>query len=208
MASAPSKTTIVKTVNNNTGITKSTTTVVSGGSSTVTKATTIGKPKTTSASTSVSTPATAAGAVLADVRWIVGPNDTGWTMCGPVAVANHLLSATGIEASNAEMECLYRTAGGIGDSGAPLEFFLAAAHHAGLAGCRLSAYQRAERAEDAGVVLLSVPGLTGAHAAAVVPGGRVVLWGAEVDLAGIDAHVLDAWTLNWHDTEETCRPFI
>ena len=28
---------------------------------------------------------------------------------------------------------------------------------------------------------------------------RVGLWGAEVDLAGLDAHVLDAWTLNWHD---------
>ena len=150
MASAPSKTTIVKTVNNNTGITKSTTTVVSGGSSTVTKATTIGKPKTTSASTSVSTPATAAGAVLADVRWIVGPNDTGWTMCGPVAVANHLLSATGIEASNAEMECLYRTAGGIGDTGAPLEFFLAAAHGGIIPLCRVQLAAADDRIEPRG----------------------------------------------------------
>ena len=208
MASAPSKTTTVKTVNNITGVTKSVSTVKSGGSTTVTKTTTIGKPKPTTSAASVSTPATAPGTVLANVRWIVGPNDTGWTMCGPVAVANHLLSATGIEASNAEMECLYRTAGGIGDTGAPMEFFLAAAKHPGLAGCRLAAYQRAERAEDAGVVLLSVPGLTGAHAAAMVPGGRVVLWGAEVELAGLDAHVLDAWTLNWHDTEETCRSFI
>jgi len=198
MTSAPSKTTTVKTVNNNTGITKSVSTVKTGNSVTVTKTTTIGKPKTTSSSSSVSTPATAAGAVLEDTQWITGPNDGGWTMCGPVALANHLLAVTGVEASNTDMERLYRIAGGIGDTGAPLEFLLAAAKVSGLAGCHLATYQHAERPGDAGVLLLGLSGLPGAHACAVVPGGRVVMWGAEEDLGGLGATVMDAWSLTWH----------
>jgi hypothetical protein len=204
MASAPSKTTTVKTVNNITGVTTARKTVVSGGSSTSTTTKTIGTKvsapkKAATAKKATTTPAKAAGTVLAGTRWIVGPNESGWTMCGPVAVANHLLAVTGVEASNADMEALYRTAGGIGDTGAPLEFCLAAAHVSGLAGCRLHTWQRAERPEDAGVLLLDIDGLTGAHAAAVVPGGKGILWGAEVDLTDLAAHVIDAWTLNWHD---------
>jgi hypothetical protein len=47
VTSTPSKTTVVKTVNNKTGVTKSVSTTTSGGSTTVTKTTTIGKPATT-----------------------------------------------------------------------------------------------------------------------------------------------------------------
>lgn len=207
MASVPTHTTTIKTVNNRTGVTTSSTTKVSGGSTTVTRTTTIGKPKSVSSAhktgTTTKAPAKAAGAVLQDTRWITGPNDTGWTMCGPVAVANHLLAVTGVEASNRDIERLYKAAGAIGDSGAPLEFFLAAATSTGLAGCRLAAYTPAGRVTDAGVLLLAVNGVTDLHAAAVTPTGDAVLWGTAVPLAVLDARVEDAWSLTWHGGDAT-----
>jgi len=201
MASTPKKTTTTtKTVNNKTGITKSSTTTKSGGSTTTTKTTTIGKPASVStAKKTVATPAKAAGEMLA-ARWITGPNDDGWTMCGPVAIANHLLAATGVEASNADVERLYKAAGAIGDSGAPLEFFLAAAAGTGLAGCRLASYGRV-CLPDAGVLLLAIGGVDDLHAAARTRDGRVVLWGDDVELETLGALVLDAWSLTWHGKE-------
>jgi len=199
MASAPSRTTTVKTVNNKTGITTSTSTVRSGNSVSVTKTTTIGAPKTVSpASSSVSSPSKASGTALAE-RWITGPNDSGWTMCGPVAVANHLLDATGVEASNADIERLYRAAGAIGDSGAPVEFFLAAACTTGLAGCRLASYRRTLAEDEPGVLLLAIGGLPDLHAAARTRDGEVVLWGAGVRLAEWDAFIIGAWSLTWQE---------
>ena len=198
MASAPSKTTTVKTVNNRTGVTKTTKTVVSGGSTSVTKTTTIGSPKTTTSSKSASTPSKAAGAVLGE-RWITGPNDDGWTMCAPVAIANALLAATGIEAANGDIERLYRRAGAIGDSGAPLASFLAAARSTGLAGCRLADYQPSI-VSYADLLLLAVPGLDDLHTAAVAD-GSAIMWGAAVPLGQLDATVLDAWSLTWHGQE-------
>ena len=197
MASTPSKTVTTKTINHKTGVTKSSTTHTSGGSSTVTNTTTIGKAaKVSSSKKTASAPAKAAGELLA-ARWITGPNDGGWTMCGPVAIANHLLAVTGVEASNGDIERLYRAAGGIGDSGAPLEFFLAAAAGTGLAGCRLACYGRV-LVPDAGVLLLAIGGVDDLHAAARTRDGRVVLWGDDVELETLDALVLDAWSLTWH----------
>ena len=204
MASAPHKTTITRTVNNRTGITRSTSVFQRGGSTTVTRTTTIGKAKKAASSgkKSASSPAKAAGAVLADTRWITGPNDCGWAMCAPVAVANCLLAATGLEAGNGDMERLYRAAGGIGDSGVPLLPVLAAAASTGLAGCRLASYAPA-LPDDADLVLLALAGLTGLHAAAVT-GEGAVMWGAAVPLAELDAHVIDAWSLQWHGLETSC----
>ena len=202
MASAPHKTTVTRTINNRTGITRSTTVTQRGGSTVTTRTTTIGKPKRAASSgkKSASAPAKAPGTAVAS-RWITGPNDGGWTMCGPVAVANHLLAVTGTEASNAAIERLYRAAGGIGDSGAPLDVILAAAASTGLAGCRLAAYQETERIADAGVLLLAVNGVTDLHAAALTPAGRAVLWGGEFPLADLDARIVAAWSLTWHGTE-------
>ena len=201
MASAPHKTTITRTVNNRTGITRSVTVRRSGGSTVTTRTTTIGKAKKAGSSAKkASSPAKAPGTAVAS-RWITGPNDGGWTMCGPVAVANHLLAVTGTEASNAAIERLYRAAGGIGDSGAPLDVILAAAASTGLAGCRLAAYQETERIADAGVLLLAVSGVTDLHAAALTPAGRAVLWGGEFPLADLDARIVAAWSLTWHGTE-------
>jgi hypothetical protein len=200
-SSAKSVTTTSKVVNNRTGVTRSVSRTVTGNQTTVTRTTTIGTPKKVSSSkSSTTTPAKAAGAVLAD-RWITGPNDDGWTLCGAVAVANHLLAVTGLGASNAAIERLYRDAGGLGDSGAPVPSLLAAAATVGLAGCRLASWSPAVTAADAGLVLMLLPGIPDAHAAAIIPGGLAVMWGDEVPLASLDALVLDAWTLSWHGQE-------
>ena len=198
MTSAPSKTTTVKTVNNKTGVTKSTSTVTSGNSTTVTKTTTIGTPKTTTAKSSVSTPAALPAAVLGS-EWIAGPNDGTWTLCSPVAVANALLGATGTAAGNADIERLYQAAGGLGRTGVPVPSVLAAARSDGLAGCRLKSWRPAGL-DDADLLLLSFPALDGIHAAAFA-GMQVITWGTEIPLAELDARILGAWSLTWHGTE-------
>lgn len=198
MTSTPSTTSTVKTVNNKTGVTTSTSTSKSGGSTTTTKTTTIGTPKTTSSSSSVSTAAKLAREALGS-RWLVGPNDTR-PLCAPVAVANTLLAATGTEASNAAIERLYRAAGGIGDSGAPLASVLAAARRTGLAGCGLKSFRRAGL-DDADVLLLALPGEDSLHCAAFA-GMTVITWGGEIPLKDMDARIIDAWSLTWHGQQE------
>ena len=201
MTSAPTKTVTTTTITGSKKVSISKTT--SGNSTTITKTTTIGTPKKVASSggSKASGPVKAAGA-LAESRWITGPNDDGWTMCGPVAIANSLLISTGTEATNGDIERLYKAAGGIGDSGAPLESFLAAAAATGLAGCRLASYERTEPA-DADLLLLAVTirlidgPLTELHAAAVSD-GDAIMWGAGVPLGDLNATVLDAWSLTWH----------
>jgi hypothetical protein len=203
MASAPSKTTTVKTVNNKTGVTTSTSTRTSGGSTTVTKTTTIGTPKTTTTPSSASTPATLPGAVLGS-KWIAGPNDGGWGLCAPVAVANALLGALGVTASNAAIERLYRAAGGIGATGVTVPSALAAARSEGLAGCRLRAFRRAAL-DDADILLLALPDQPGKVHAAAFAGMTAITWGGEIPLEDMDATIIGAWSLTWHGTEEITR---
>jgi hypothetical protein len=195
VTSTPSKTTTVKTVNNNTGVTKSVSTTKTGNQTTVTRTTTIGKPKTTTSSSSVSTPASAPAAVLGE-QWITGPNDSR-DLCAPVALANNLLAATGIEAGNGEIERLYRAAGAIGDGGVPVPVLLAEAATSGLAGCRLAEARLARDAADANLVLMDL-GELGVHAANVTDGEAAVMWGAEIPLTDLDAVFLGAWFLTWH----------
>jgi hypothetical protein len=196
MTSAPSSTSTVKTVNNKTGVTTATSTSTTGSATTTTKTTTIGKAPTTSAASSVSTPSTLPGAVLGS-EWVSGPNDGGWNLCAPVAVANALLGATGTVATNAGIERLYARAGGTGDTGIPVISALAAAKRHGFAGCRLKDFQRAGL-DDADVLLLQFPG--GVHSAAFA-GMTVITWGGEIPLEDLDATILGAWSLTWHGTE-------
>lgn len=203
MASAPSKTTTVKTVNNKTGVTKSTSTTVSGNKTTVTKTTTIGTPKTTTSASTAAKPATLPGAVLGS-KWIAGPNDGGWALCAPVAVANALLGATGTVAGNGDLERLYRAAGGTGKTGVPLPFALAAARSGGLAGCRLKSSRRAAL-DDADVLLLTFPDQPGLWHGAAYAAGTVITWGGEIPLEDLDAQIIDAWSLTWHGQEEVTR---
>jgi hypothetical protein len=131
-------------------------------------------------------------------KWLTGPNATR-PLCGPVAVANHLLAVTGIEASNAEMERLYRAAGGIGESGVPMEFVFAAACD-GFAGEKLATWDRVSHVSDADVLLLHLPALRKIHAAAVLD-GNVIAWGEEIPLAHLYATPIAAWSLAWHGQE-------
>lgn len=197
-SAAKSVTHTTKTVNNRTGVTKSVSTKTSGGSTTVTRTTTIGKAKSAGSTgkKAVSTPAKAAGAVLEDTRWITGPNDTR-DLCGPVALANALLATTGVEAPNGEIERLYKAAGGIGDTGAPVPYLLAEAAASGLAGCRVASYEVLPSLSGAGLILMELNGGFGVHAAAVTPAGAAVMWSAEIPLDGLDAEVFAAWSLTW-----------
>lgn len=203
MTSAPSTTTTTKTVNNKTGVTVSKSVSTSGGSVTTTSTTTIGKA-TTTAPSSVSTPSSLPGTCLGS-KWIAGPNDSGWTLCAPVAVANHLLGTLGVEAPNAAIERLYQAAGGTGKHAAPLASVLAAARCQSLAGCRLKAFRRAGL-DDADILLLAFPGEEEVHSAAFA-GMSLIMWGGEIPLEDVDANVkiIDAWSLTWHGQEEITR---
>lgn len=200
-SSVKSVTKTTRVVNNRTGVTTSTTVSKKGNATTVTRTTTIGKAKpVTSSKKSAATPAKATGAVLDSARWITGPNDTR-DLCGPVAVANALYAVTGVEASSAAIERMYRAAGGIGDTGVPIPACLAQAGSYGLAGCRLAGWDRTLDLAAAGVALMELPGIPDAHAAAITPGGFAVMWGTEMPLASLGAVILGAWTLTWHGTE-------
>jgi hypothetical protein len=200
VTSAPSKTTTTKVVNNKTGITTSTSTKTSGGSTVTTKTTTIGAAKTVSSpSTATKAAATLSHAALGS-RWIAGPNESR-QLCVPVAVANALLGATGTEASNAQIERLYKAAGGIGATGVPVPSALAAACSEGLAGCRLKSFRTAAL-DDADLLLLAFG--EGYHAAAFA-GMTVITWGDEIPLEDLDATIIDAWSLTWHGQKEATR---
>lgn len=210
MASAPkrvTKTTV--TTPTKAGGTKrvSTTTTRQGGNVTTTKSTTVTGPKKATkakkaqpakktASKKAAKPAKLARAALGS-GWITGPNEE-WQLCVPVALANALLGATGVEASNGQIERLYARAGGIGDTGVPVLSALAATLREGLAGCRLKKVRPAAL-DDADLLLLDFPG-QGLHAAAFA-GMHVIAWGAEIPLGDLDATIIDAWSLTWHGQE-------
>ena len=134
-----------------------------------------------------------------DGEWITGPNDV-YPLCGPVAVANSLLAATGVVASNGDIERLYRAAGGHGDSGADMEDLIAAVAAEGLAGCRLAGYRLASDLDvrPGLVLLLSIDDVPVWHAAATAPDGRVISWGETTTISEMSARVEDAWSLTWH----------
>ena len=141
-------------------------------------------------------------------EWITGPNDV-YPLCGPVAVANSLLAATGVVASNGDIERLYRAAGGHGDSGADMEDLIAAVAAEGLAGYRLAStckltndsYIRTARPGEVWpglVLLLSLDDVPVWHAAATAPDGAVISWGETTTISELSARVEDAWSLTWH----------
>jgi hypothetical protein len=127
-----------------------------------------------------------------------------YPLCGPVAIANDLLAATGVVASNGDIERLYRAAGGHGDSGADMEDLIAAAMAEGLAGYRLAGYQHVYTTDGLWpglVLLLSLEGVPVWHAAATDAGGRVISWGETTTISELSARVEDAWSLTWHGEE-------
>jgi hypothetical protein len=185
-----------------------------GGNTTVAKRITITGPKKASKPKKASTskggggkkakaPVKWAGPALGG-SWISGPNDTPrWQLCGPVAIANHLLLTTGVEASSGDMERLYRAAGGHGDSGAHLERLLAAAASTGLAGCRLAGYAQvaADEAQAGLVLVLALGDVPELHAAVTTEAG-LITWGEELAVTDLAADINEAWSLTWHGEQE------
>lgn len=195
MATKPSK------VTKSSGSTAKTTTSSSGTHATAAKkATTTPKKattkKTVTTSKKASTPAKFSAATLAS-RWIAGPGDE-WPLCSVIAVANSLLAALGPEASNAELERLYRAAAGHRGSGSPVPAVLAAVKETGLAGCRLASWRPVSHPAPGGVLLLELDVTPDLHAAAYLGSGTVATWGDTVPLTDLYARIAGAWDLTWH----------
>jgi hypothetical protein len=112
-------------------------------------------------------------------------------VCGPVAIAEHLLAATGVYATDDQIiDLANRTPGGC------LADYLEQAATGGLAGVRLARFCRCD-------CELAVPGLvyevqfrTGYHAVLMLPGG-MLSWGMLLPVTG---RSLEAWALNWDDS--------
>ena len=109
-------------------------------------------------------------------------------VCGPVAIAEHLLAATGVHATDSQiLDLAYRTSGGC------FADYLDQVATGGLAGVRLACFWRCDDE-------LAVPGLvygvqfrTGYHTVLMVPGG-MISWGMLLPVTG---RPLEAWALNW-----------
>lgn len=109
-------------------------------------------------------------------------------VCGPVAIAEHLLAATGVYATDSEiLDLADRTPGGC------LADYLEQAATGGLAGVRLAYFWRCDDE-------LAVPGLVygvqfrrGYHTVLMVPGG-MLSWGMLLPVTG---RPLEAWALKW-----------
>ena len=128
--------------------------------------------------------------IPARMLWLPGCDDE-QPVCAVTAVANHLLAATGIAASDAEMLALHLLAGG--DDGARIETVLDAAVHEGLAGHKLILFGQADRASPGTVCGLAMG--SGYHAVLAHPYG-MVSWGLLLPWAG---RLEEAWYLDWEE---------
>jgi hypothetical protein len=201
-ASTPKKTvTTTTSVTNAKHVTTSKTVTTTTGGSSGSRATSPKKAATSAKK--VTSPAKFSGPALAS-RWISGPGGER-PMCGVIAVANSLLAALGAEARNAELERLYRAAGGHGDSGAPVPAVLAAVAASGLAGCRLASWRPTSRPAPGGLLLLELDVTPDLHAVACLHGGTVATWGDAVPLTALNARIAGAWDLTWHGEAPSCR---
>lgn len=132
--------------------------------------------------------------LLSSGPWILGGNNVAGN-CAAVAVANSLLLATGIRATDAELLALHDRCGPLSISEA-----LAAVAARGLSGIRPVSFCDVSRTglpfTARGLLLgLEMPG--GSHAALGLAGG-LVTWG---ELAGWDDELIDeAWLVTWPQT--------
>jgi hypothetical protein len=122
--------------------------------------------------------------------WLPGCNDL-LPVCAVTAVANHLLAATGVTASDADMLALHDLAGG--DDGARIGTVLDAACQAGLAGIRLRRFGPADFTGPGLVCGISTR--RGYHAALSHPYG-MVSWGLVLPRTG---ELMEAWALEWEE---------
>ena len=126
---------------------------------------------------------------------------TGWLCNGPapscaaIAVANSLLSATGICTTREEIELLHALAGG--DNGAVIEDVLAAAsehgHLLGHGKARLQAYVPADLSVIVAGLVVGIALPHAGHTVLTVLGG-MISWGL---LLPFDGEPQEAWALEW-----------
>jgi len=110
-------------------------------------------------------------------------------VCGPVAIAEHLLAVTGVYATDSQiLDLAARTPGGC------LADYLEQAADGGLAGVRLARFWRCDDE-------LAVPGLVygvqfrrGYHTVLMLPDGMMLSWGMLLPVTG---RPLEAWCLKW-----------
>jgi len=126
------------------------------------------------------------------VLWLPGCNDR-LPVCAVVAVANQLLAATGITASDEDMLTLHGLAGG--DDGASIESVLDAAAHHGLAGARLTSFGLADVGEAWPGMVCGIGTPRGYHAVLAHPYG-MISWGLLMPRIGT---LEEAWTLTWEE---------
>jgi hypothetical protein len=123
------------------------------------------------------------------VLWLPGCDEER-PVCAVTAVANHLLAATGIIASDDEMLALHELAGG--DSGATIGNVLDACVHCGLGRRHLVMFGMADRASPGTVTGLRMAG--GYHAVLTAPAGMMISWGMVLPQLGYPE---EAWYLDW-----------
>jgi hypothetical protein len=110
-------------------------------------------------------------------------------VCYAVAIANHLLAATGIAASDADILALHDLAGG--DNGATIDLALEAAAEYGLAGVKLASFEMGDEIIPGMVV--GVQTRRGYHAVLSHPYG-LISWGLLMPRFGEPE---EAWGLDW-----------
>jgi hypothetical protein len=156
-----------------------------------------------------------AGAPAVPGQWITGGNGEHET-CAATAVANSLLAATGVRASEGDVLALHEAAGGDAD-GASLASVLAAAARCGLAGVRpvrcqalpgggcrpgcLAELELAEGHRGQAVWDVADPGAPewGVHAALLLAPWTAVTWGGLVLVTPwfAQAHIAAGWRVWW-----------
>ena len=129
---------------------------------------------------------------LGPVLWLPGCINE-QPVCYAVAIANHLLAATGIAASDTDILALHKLAGG--DEGATISLALEAAGAHGLAGVKLAAFEPGD--EIFPCMVVGVQTRRGYHAALSHPYG-LISWGLLMPRFGEPE---EAWTLDWAASE-------
>jgi hypothetical protein len=133
-------------------------------------------------------PLVTSSSLITPMIWLPGCNDQLPT-CGTVAVANQMLSTTGIIPSDADILILHEHAGG--NDGATIENVLEAAGHHGLAGVKLASYGTSEDIWPGMVV--GVQTRRGYHAVLSHEYG-LISWGLLMPRFGEPG---EAWALEW-----------
>jgi hypothetical protein len=138
-------------------------------------------------------PKRAAAGLVTGGFWITGANDE-QPSCVATAIANSLLAATRVRATEEQVMILHRHAGG-GD-GVSISDALASVMQSGLAGYKPAAYWVTDKLTEATIVGMS----DGVNDHAVTRfGDYLISWGAAMDRGAAEGWYLDGemWHIRW-----------